>query len=94
MAPTAAGGPACTLTAKVADVLPQVLLAVTVTVYVPEFVQVTVALVVPCPPVTLPPPTGTAQVYDVAPLTALIEYACAPGHGLFEPVILPTAEGG
>lgn len=57
---------------QVAVLVPQVFDAVT-QMFPPVAPKVTVILVVPCPELMVAPP-GTVHVYDVAPLTGLIEY--------------------
>jgi hypothetical protein len=72
MVPGAAGGPLTTETARqLAALVPQVFVAVTQTLpaVVPQF---TIIDVVPCPE-TIVAPAGTVHVYEVAPLTAVME---------------------
>ena len=89
-----AGAALLIVTANDADAdVPHVFVAVTETF--PEVdPNVIVALVVPCPPVTVAP-AGTVQVYEVAPATAAIEYTFPVelGQAVAEPVIVPGVAG-
>jgi hypothetical protein len=65
------------------------------TITIPPLVpKSTVIIVEPCPLVTVAP-DGTAQLYDVAPDTALIEYTspAAFSQGELLPVIVPGIGG-
>jgi len=84
-----------TVTASMlAPLVPQLLLAVTVTL--PDVVpMVTVIEVVPVPAVIVAP-AGTVQVYEVALATAAMEYTLpvVEAHAVTGPVIAPGVAGG